>query len=443
MNPEIHSDAPISYPPTRTVDQVDTYHGVEVADPYRWLEDTYSEETAAWVEAQNTVTHAFLESLPQRPALEKRLTELWNYPRYGQPFKRGERYFFSKNDGLQNQSVWYKQASLEAEPEVLFDPNTLSADGTVAISGFNLSEDGSLLAYSLSGSGSDWQEFRVRDVATATDREDLVKWVKFSGASWTADNKGFFYSRFPEPDETQEFQEANLHHKIYYHLLGTDQAKDKLIYEHPADPEWRMNADVSEEGDLLIISLVKAGSKNRLFYVELGDPQNPKVDGPVVKLIDEFEASYGFIGRDGNTFYIETDYQAPLGKLVAIDIENPEKSNWKEIIAESEDTLRSVSLIGDQFIVNYSHNVCSEIRFFDLEGKFVKQLELPGLGSAGGLGGRRDETELFYTFTSFVYPPTIFRYDVTTGESIVFRESEVNFSTEGYESKQVWFKSKD
>jgi prolyl oligopeptidase len=435
--------SPLTYPQTRTEPQIDIYHGVEVADPYRWLEDANSEETAAWVEAENKVTHAYLDQLPQRSLLKNRLTELWNYPRYGQPFKRGERYFFSKNDGLQNQAVWYSQSSLDAEPQTLLDPNILSEDGTVAISAFNLSKDGSLLAYGLSGSGSDWLEFRIRNVETGEDHEDLLNWVKFSGASWTADNRGFFYSRFPEPDHTLEYQEANLHHKIYYHVLGTPQEQDRLIYEHPADPEWRMNAGVSEEGDLLIISLVKSGSKNRIFYVELGDPQNPKVDGPVVKLIDEFEAQYSFTGRDGNTLYFETDYEAPRGKVVAINIQQPEKANWKTLIEESEDTLNSVFLSGDQFIAHYSHNVCSEVRFFSLEGKFIKQLELPGLGTVGGLGGRRADTELFYTFTSFVHPPTIYRYDVTSGESHVFRESEVKFSTEGYESYQVWYTSKD
>jgi prolyl oligopeptidase len=447
MTPDFQNDAPVAsplvYPQTRTVEQVDIYHGVEVADPYRWLEDANSEETAAWVAAENEVTHSYLKNLPYRQELKERLTELWNYPRYSQPFKRGEKYFFSKNDGLQNQSVWYMQSSLEADPEVLFDPNKLSEDGTVAISGFNLSEDGSLLAYSLSGSGSDWQEFRVRNVETGEDTTDLVQWVKFSGASWTADNRGFFYSRFPEPDETQEFQEANLHHKIYYHVLGQPQAEDQLIYEHPEEPEWRMNAHVVEEGDLVIISIGKSGSNNRVFYIRLGDPQKPEIGGPVVKLIDEFEAQYDYIGHDGDTFYFETDYEAPRSKVVAIDVTKAEKENWVTLIPESEDTLRSVSLIGDQFIVNYSHNVCSEIRFFDIQGQFLKQLELPGLGTAGGLGGNRDETELFYTFTSFVHPPTIFRYDVTTGQSSVFRESEVNFSTEGYESHQVWYQSKD
>ncbi|BCM93982.1 prolyl endopeptidase [Abditibacteriota bacterium] len=433
----------LNYPQTERVDQVDTYHGVEVADPYRWLEDTTSAATAAWVEAENKVTHAYLEKLPNRQGLLDRLTELMNYPRYGQPVKRGDRYFYSKNDGLQNQAVWYVQASLGAESEVLLDPNTLSAEGTVAVSGFNISKDGSLVAYSLSSAGSDWQEFRIRDVASGKDCEEVVNWVKFSGASWTADNRGFYYSRFPEPEETQEFQEANLHHKIYYHVVGTPQSEDVLIYERPDEPEWRMNAYVVEEGDFLIISIGKTGPKNRVYYIDLGDPQNPNVDGTVEKLIDEFEASFGYIGHDGHVLYFETDYQALRGQVIAINLKQSERELWRTLIPESRDTLRNVSLSGNDFIATYLHSAFSEIRFFDLQGQFLKNLEMPALGTVGGLSGRRADTERFYTFTSYVHPPTIYRYDVESETSTIFRESEVRFSTEGYESYQVWFQSKD
>ena len=433
----------LNYPQTERVAQVDTYHGVEVPDPYRWLEDTTSAETAAWVEAENKVTHGYLANLPARQKLLERLTELWNYPRYGQPIKRGEQYFFAKNDGLQNQSVWYVQSALDAPPRVLLDPNALSADGTVAVSGFNISRDGILVAYSLSSAGSDWQEFRVRNVETGEDFPEVVNWVKFSGASWTADGRGFYYSRFPEPDPTQEFQEANLHHKIYYHVVGTEQSEDKLIFECPDEPEWRMNGYVVEEGDYLIISIGKTGPKNRVYYMALGDPQNPQIDGKVEKLIDEFEASFGYIGHDGGTFYFETDDGAPRSQVIAIDINQPERSNWRTIIPESDDTLRNVSLSGNEFIATYLHNAFSEIRFYNLEGDFIKSLELPSVGTVGGLSGRRTDTERFYTFTSYVYPPTIFCYDVTTGQSTLFRESEVKFSTDGYESYQVWYKSKD
>ncbi len=448
MNSDFHSNAstpetPISYPSTAKGSQVDTYHGVEVADPYRWLEDTTSAETAAWVEAENEVTHTYLSELPHRGAILDRLTELWNYPRYSQPVKRGEWYFFSKNDGLQNQAVWYVQTALDAEPQVLLDPNTLSADGTVAISGFNISKDGSLVAYSLSRAGSDWQEFRVRDVATATDATDMLDWVKFSGASWTADSRGFYYSRFPEPEQTQEFQEANLHHKIYYHVVGTPQSEDVLIYERPDEPEWRMGAYVAEEGDLLLISISQTGPKNRVYYAHLGDPQNPNISAPIEKLVDEFEASYGYIGHDGSTLYFETDSQAPRGQVIAVDLNSPERSQWRTLIAQSSDTLRNVSLSGDQFIGTYLHNAFSDIRFFDLSGQYLKSLELPAPGTVGSLSGRRTDTERFYTFTSYVHPPTIYRYETQSGESSTFRESEVRFSVQGYESYQVWFESKD
>jgi prolyl oligopeptidase len=439
------TQSPLSYPPTETGSQVDTYHGVEVADPYRWLEDTSSPETAAWVEAQNRVTHAFLENLPHRQGLLQRLTELWNYPRYGQPIGRGGKYFSSKNDGLQNQAVWYVQPASddEAPARVLLDPNALSPDGTVAVSNFNLSDDGSSLCYGLSGAGSDWQELRVRDVESGTDSPETVRWVKFSGASWTADNRGFYYSRFPEPDQTQQFQEANLHHKIYYHVAGTPQSEDLLIYEQPDEPEWRMSAQVVEEGDFLVISLSKTGPKNRIYLINLGDPKQPRVDRSVFKLVDEFEAHFSFVGHDGSVFYFETDYQAPRGQVIAIDLNQPERSHWRTLVPESSDALRNVSLSGDRFIATYLHNAQSEVRFFDLSGKFLKALELPAPGTVGGFSGRRTDGELFYTFTSFVHPPTIFRFDVASGQSHIFRESEAKFSSEGYESYQVWFQSKD
>ncbi|RYX85903.1 S9 family peptidase [bacterium] len=451
MNSDFHSNVSdagtpqpsLIYPQTSTVSQVDTYHGVEVADPYRWLEDTTSAETADWVKAENEVTHAYLEKLPNRQGILDRLTELWNYPRYGQPVKRGEWYFFSKNDGLQNQAVWYVQTALDAEPEVLLDPNTLSDDGTVAISGFNISKDGSKVAYSLSRAGSDWQEFYIRDVATKTDSAEGLNWVKFSGASWTADGRGFYYSRFPEPEQTQEFQEANLHHKIYYHVVGTEQSEDTLIFERTDEPEWRMGAYVAEEGDLLLISISQTGPKNRVYYADLGDPMNPQINAPVQKLVDEFEAGYGYIGHDNRVLYFETDHEAPRGQVIAINLASPEREMWRTLIPESTDTLRNVSLSGDQFIATYLHNAFSEIRFFDLTGRYLDALELPGLGTVGGLSGRRGDTERFYTYTSYVHPPTIYRYDVETGESTIFRESEVKFSTQGYVSNQVWFESKD
>lgn len=432
----------LHYPETRKVEQVDDYHGIKVADPYRWLEDADSPETARWVEAENEVTFSYLKGLPQREPLRRRLTELWDYPKYSAPFKEGGQYFYFKNDGLQNQSVLYVQPGLQAEPRVLLDPNTLSPDGTVALAGLAVSDDGKRLAYGLASAGSDWQEFHVRDVADGKDRDDDIKWAKFTGTSWTKDNQGFFYSRYPQPD-AKLFQSANRNHKIYYHVLGTPQAQDRLIYERPDEPEWLMNAGVTEEGDYAIISLSKTGPKNRIYYIDLKDPQQPQVAGEVVKLIDVFEASYSFIGHDGTTFYFETDLDASRGRVIAIDIAHPDRANWRTIIPEGPDTIQGVSLNGNQFIVTYLHDAYSVIRFYDLSGKAIKDLELPALGTAGGMGGKRREKELFYTFTSFLYPPTIFRYDIETGQSAVFRKSEAKFDSSPYETYQVWYHSKD
>lgn len=434
---------PLAYPPTETVSQVDVYHGVTVADPYRWLEDTSSPETAAWVEAQNRVTHAFLKALPDRDALLSRLSEGWNFPREGAPIKRGERLFTSKNDGLQNQAVWYAQATEDAPLQVLLDPNALSVEGTVAVSGFDLSSDGSRLAYSLSGAGSDWQQIRVRDVASGEDSPEVLNWVKFSGASWTNDNRGFFYSRFPQPDQTGQFQEANLHHAIYYHVVGTPQEQDALIYERSDEPEWRMNAEVAEEGDFAVLSIGKTGPKNRVYYLELGDPQSPRLDGPIFKLIDEFEAHFSFLGHDGRLFYFHTDYGAPRGQVIAIDLDRPDKAHWRTIVPESQDTLRGVSLVGNEFIATYLHNAFSSVRFFDLSGHLTKELDLPGVGTVSGFSGQRSDSELFCTFSSFIHPPTIFRFDAGSGQSTLFRASQAKFAPDGFESYQVWFQSKD
>ncbi len=433
----------LSYPETRRVEQVDDYHGTKVSDPYRWLEDANSPETAAWVEAENKVTFAHLRSLPGREQLKKRLTQLWNYPRFSAPFKEAGNYFFYKNDGLQNQSILYVQPSLKAPPRVLLNPNKLSKDGTVALSTLDVSDDGKLMGYGLSRAGSDWSELHVRNVATGRDRADLLKWVKFSGLSWTKDNKGFFYSRYPQPDEKTALQTANRKHQIFYHVVGTKQDVDTLIYERPDEPEWLMGAGVTEDGRYAIVSLSKTGPKNRLYYIDLKNGKKPDVGAPVVKLIDEFEASYDFIGNDGTTWYFQTDSNSPRGRVIAIDITRPERPNWKTLIPESRDTLRGVSLVGNQFICTYLHNAYSAVKFYDLKGKFQKELKLPGLGTVGGLGGKRTDKELFYVFTSYLYPPTIYRYDVKTGKSALFRKPQIDFDPSPYVTRQVWFKSKD
>ncbi|MCD8488792.1 MAG: prolyl oligopeptidase family serine peptidase [Desertifilum sp.] len=429
----------MNYPVSLRVDQVDRYHGVEVADPYRWLEDPNSEETQAWIEAQNQVTFDYLQQIPIRQKLKQRLTQLWDYEKYGVPFKEGDRYFYFKNDGLQNQSVLYVLDSLEGEPRVLLDPNQLSDDGTVALSGIAISEDGQLMAYGLSASGSDWQEWKVRNVETAEDLSDQLKWIKFSGASWTKDGKGFFYSRYDEPQESTQFNDINYYQKLYYHRLGTSQNEDILIYDRPDEKEWGFSGEVSEDGRYLIISVwMGTDSKNLLFYQDLSVPESP-----VVELINQFEASYSFIDNEGSCFWLRTDLDAPRGRLIAIDTEKSQRENWQEIIPETEQVLESIGLLNQSFVALYLQDAHTLVKVFDLDGSLIREIDLPGIGSAGGFSGKRCDRETFFSFTSFTTPPTIYRYDMVTGESTIFRQPQVDFNPDDYETQQVFYLSKD
>jgi prolyl oligopeptidase len=428
----------LNYPPSHpdpTV--VDFYHGQAVPDPYRWLEDLDSEQTRAWIEAQNRLTFDYLQRIPARQRLLERLRKLWNYEKYSQPFKEGNRYFYFKNDGLQNQSVLYTQESLEGEARVLLDPNTLSEDGTVALSGIAISRDGRYLAYGLSRSGSDWQEWKVRDIETGEDLPDHLRWIKFSGASWTLDGQGFFYSRYDEPAPGSEYESANYFQKLYYHRLGTPQSEDLLVYHRPDQKEWGFAGGVTEDGDYLIISVWRGTDpKNLLFYKDLRDPSSP-----VVELIREFQAEYAFVGNDGSRFWLLTDLQAPRRRLVAIDLDNP--GQLQEVIPEAEETLQGVSLIHNQFVAFYLKDAHTQIRTFALDGTYLGEIPLPGLGSASGFGGKRHDTETFYTFTSFTTPPTIYRYDFTSGRSTLFRQPQVDFDPQAYEVQQVFYASQD
>lgn len=428
----------LNYPPSHpdpTV--VDFYHGQAVPDPYRWLEDLDSEQTRAWIEAQNRLTFDYLQRIPARQRLLERLRQLWNYEKYSQPFKEGNRYFYFKNDGLQNQSVLYTQESLEGEARVLLDPNTLSEDGTVALSGIAISRDGRYLAYGLSRSGSDWQEWKVRDIETGEDLPDHLRWIKFSGASWTPDGQGFFYSRYDEPPPGREYESANYFQKLYYHRLGTPQSEDLLVYHRPDQKEWGFAGGVTEDGDYLIISVWRGTDpKNLLFYKDLRDPSSP-----VVELIREFQAEYAFVGNDGSRFWLLTDLQAPRRRLVAIDLDNP--GQLQEVIPEAEETLQGVSLIHNQFVAFYLKDAHTQIRTFALDGTYLGEIPLLGLGSASGFGGKRYDTETFYTFTSFTTPPTIYRYDFTSGRSTLFRQPQVDFDPQAYEVQQVFYASQD
>ncbi|HET6891512.1 MAG TPA: prolyl oligopeptidase family serine peptidase, partial [Pyrinomonadaceae bacterium] len=429
---------PITYPSTRKGDQVDDYHGVKVADPYRWLEDLDSAETSAWVQAQNKLTFSFLNEIPSRAKIETRLTKLWNYERYGVPFKEGSNYFYTRNSGLQNQSVLYTVTSLDGQPKVLLDPNTLSADGTVALSGLTVTEDGQRMAYGLSASGSDWQEWKVRDVETGKDLSDIIKWVKFSGTSWTPDGAGFFYSRYDEP-KGDALKGTNYFQKLYYHKLGTSQAEDVLVYERPDQKDWLFSGNVTEDGRYLIISIYQGTDvKTRVYYKDL-----KAQDAEVVKLLDDFDASYNFIGNEGSVFWFHVDANAPRGKIIAIDTTKPDRKNWKEIVPEAKETLQGVTLVNHMLVANYLKDAHTQVKIFDLQGKFVREVAFPGLGTAAGFAGRAKDKETFYAFTGFTTPTTIYRYDIVTGKSTIFRQPKVDFDPNNYETKQVFYKSKD
>jgi prolyl oligopeptidase len=427
-----------NYPPTRKSDQVDDYHGVKVADPYRWLENLDSEETKAWVEAQNKLSFGYLAGIPARSTLKDRITKLWNYEKYGVPFKEGNRYFYFRNSGLQNQSVLYTVTGLEAPPQMVLDPNTMSADGTVAVSGIQPSPDGKLVAYGISASGSDWQEWKVRDVASGKDLSDHLKWVKFSGVSWTQDGKGFFYSRYDEPKGDQ-LKAINYFQKVYFHKLGTPQTEDVLVYERPDQKDWLFGGNVTEDGNYLIITAFQGtDTKNRVYYKDLKNAPTP-----VVKLLDEFDAAYNFVGNDGTRFWFQTDLNASRGKIVEIDISNPARDKWKLIVPETKEALQGTTLVDNKFILNYLKDAYTQVKIHDTNGKFLREVTFPGIGSASGFGGKAKDKETFYYFTGFTTPTTIYRYDMTTGKSTVFREPKVDFNPAQYETKQVFYKSKD
>ena len=434
-------EAAISYPDTRRVDHYDDYHGVKVHDPYRWLEDDVREspEVRQWVEAQNKVTFAYLDSIPQRETIRRRLTKLWDYEKYSTFFKEGGRYFFFKNDGLQNQYVLWMQAALDSEPEILLDPNTWSKDGTVALGAMEFSEDGRYLAYAVNRSGSDWQTWKVLDVESKKPLDDQIEWAKFSGAAWTRDGKGFFYSRYPEPKEGETFQTTNLNQKLFYHRVGTSQAEDVLVYERPDEPEWGFSADVSSDGRWLVITIWKGtDDKYRVAYKDLNEPY-----GMPLVLIDNFDQEYTFLDADGSTFFFQTDLDAPTRRIIAIDVRKPERVNWREIVAAVPETLREAGITGNMLVFQYLKDAKSQVKLFDLRGKLVREVTFPGIGSAAGFAGDRGDTETFYSYSGYALPPSIYRYNLLTGESTLLRQAAVDFDGEQYETKQIFYQSKD
>jgi prolyl oligopeptidase len=431
--------ATFAYPTAPTADVVDEYHGTRVPDPYRPLEDPDSDETRAWVEAENKVTFAFLENIAARGPLKERLTRLWDFEKFSVPFEEGGRYFYLRNSGLQNQSVLYTTASLDGEPKVLLDPNTLSPDGTVALAELAVSDDGSKLAYALADAGSDWITWRVRVVETGEDTDDVVRFSKFSGASWTADGKGFFYARYPEPKEGEDLLESNYYQKLYYHVLGTPQSEDQLIYDAPDHKEWKFFSTVTDDGRYLLIDVSKSTEDvNMVLYKELDKP-----DAKIVTLIDNFDAGYFFIDNEGPVLYFMTNKESPRRRVIAIDTQKPEQANWREIIPQADETLRSIDLVGEKFLANYLKDAHSQVKTFDVAGKLEGEVELPGLGTATGFDGKRKDTETFYSFASFTAPPTIYRYDIAAGTSSVFRAPKLDFNPDDYTTEQVFYKSSD
>jgi prolyl oligopeptidase len=436
------ADEPIHYPQTRRDNHVDTYHGTKVADPYRWLEEDVRkfDEVRKWVEAENKVTFGYLEQIPQREAIKKRLTELWNYERYSAPSKAAGRYFYSKNDGLQNQPVLYVRDGLNGKPRLLLDPNTWSKDGTVALSGMDESDDGRFLAYGVTDAGSDWQTWRILDVTAAKPLGDEIHWIKYGSAVWSKDGKGIFYVRYPEPKPGEEYQGLTFNMMVYYHRVGTAQSDDVLVYKRPDQPEWGFSPGMSDDGRYLIITVHKGtDARYRILYKDLSEPF-----GAFIDLVDDFDNEYSFIDNDGPIFWFKTDYRAPRGWVIAIDIRKPERTNWKEIIPEAKDNLQHVSMVGNQFIAHYLKDAHSQIKLFAPDGTYLREVELPGLGSATGYGGKRTDTETFYTFSSFATPPQVFRYDLLTAKSTpVFGAPKVKFNPDEYEVRQVFYPSRD
>jgi prolyl oligopeptidase len=440
------TDTKLEYPPTRKGDVVEDYHGTKVADPYRWLEDDNSVDTKAWVESQNNATFGYLATIPGRDRIKDRLTKLWNYEKYGAPGKEGGRYFYSHNTGLQNQFVLYTTKELKDRGHVLMDPNTLSTDGTVALGPTSVSDDGKLFAYAIQRSGSDWQEWRVRDVDTAKDLDDHVQWAKFTGAAWTNDNKGFFYSRYDAPKSGEELTKQNFFQKLHYHRIGTPQSEDVLVYERPDHKEWGFGGLVTEDGRYLVVSVWRGTDPtNRIFYKDLNDPKRPALgkETPVVELLPAADAKYDFVGNDGPVFWFYTDKGAPRHKLVAIDTRTPEPERWRELISQAQDSLESVSVVGDRFFARYLKDAHAQVKLFALDGKPLGDVALPGIGSVAGFGGKRKDKETFYTFTGFTTPPTIYRYDVPSRKSEVFRKAAVAFEPDQYETKEIFYNSKD
>ena len=435
------NDAKLTYPESKRVDQFDDYFGTKVPDPYRWLEDENSAATKSWVDAQNVVTFAYLDKIPYREKLKARLTQLFNYPRISAPFRRGDTYFFTKNDGLQNQSVYYIQKGVNGAPELFLDPNKFSADGTSTLSAFSLSTNGQYLAYGTSQGGSDWVTIHVMEVGSRKLLTDELSWLKASGVSWQGD--GFYYSRYPEPEKGRELTTKNEFQAVYFHKVGTPQSADLLIYDDKEHPQRFQNVNTTEDERFAILNISERGKGkkgNAIFYKDLS--KGEKDFSPIVAEIGDI--SYNIIDNVGDKFLMRTDKNAPNGQVVLVDPKNPDEKNWTEVLPERTEPLQSVGTAGGKLFASWRKDVATSAYVFSLDGKLENEIKLPGLGTAGGFGGLSDDKYVFYNFTSFNFPSTIYKYDIATKRSTVFRTVDIpSFKPEQYETKQVFFNSKD
>ena len=430
--------AQLQYPETKKGETVEDYHGTKVADPYRWLEDDNSEETKAWVKAQNKVTFDYLSTIPQRDKIKKRLEELWNYPKYSSPFKKAEYYYFFKNDGLQNQSVMYRQKGLAGKPEEFLNPNTLSKEGIAALGGTSFSKTGKYFAYTIAVAGSDWQEGYVMETAAKKIIKDKIQWTKFGGFSWNGDD-GFYYTGYDEPDEKSKLSKQNQFNKVFYHRVGTDQAKDRLVYEDKSHPLRYYGAGLTEDERFLLLSVSEGTSGGEVWYRDMKDPAQDKFQ----LLIPGFSTDPDIIDNNKEKLLLRTNDGAPNYQVVLVDPKHPEKENWKTIIPEKEEALQSVSTGGGYLFASYLKDASTKVYQYTYDGKLVGEIKLPGIGSAGGFGGEKRDKEFFYTFSSFSTPPSIYRYTVATGQSVLFRKTEVKIKTNDFVTEQIFFTSKD
>lgn len=426
----------LEYPEsTQDTTVTDDYHGTVIKDPYRWLEDDNAEDTKAWVTEQNKVTYGFLDQIPYRDQVKERLEKLWNYEKFGTPFKEGDKYYFFKNDGLQNQSVLYSMDNLDAEPKLVLDPNSLSEDGTASLGAISFDDSGKYMAYQVSEGGSDWRTVNVLNLESGELLEDKVEWVKFSGMSWKDD--GFYYSRYPEPSSDDKLSGANEYHSVYYHKLGTSQTADKLVYVDNDHPQRNAFGQTTEDEDYLILSTSESTSGNELRI------KNIKENGSLIQVVEGFDHDFNLIGNEGSQLYFMTNHDAPKNRIIRIDANKPDSDNWKEIVPESEDAMSSATVVGGRLFVTYMHDASDIVKVFDTTGKFAQDLKLPGIGNLGGISGKKKEQTAFYSFTSFTTPNTIYKLNTETLTSEVFKKPQLDFNTEDYETKQVWYKSKD